>query len=154
MYIYTMMTSSNGNIFHVIGHLCGEFPGLRGQWRGALMFSLIRAWINGWENNREAGDLRRQRAHYNVIVMHRHVLVFAEHHSLNQGLITFAISSIDGIFAIGILATAFSSYDQVQWYRYYSSFEQAMNLLHVLSWAVNIIRSITLKLFSQRCFTI
>ena len=25
----TMMTSSNGNIFRVIGHLCGEFTGLR-----------------------------------------------------------------------------------------------------------------------------
>ena len=27
-----------------------------GQWRGALMFSLIYAWINGWVNNHEAGD--------------------------------------------------------------------------------------------------
>ena len=26
-------------------------------------------WINGWVNNREAGDLRRHRAHYGVIVM-------------------------------------------------------------------------------------
>ena len=25
--------------------------------------------MNGWVNNREAGDLRRHRAHYNVIVM-------------------------------------------------------------------------------------
>ena len=41
----------------------------KGQWRGALMFSLICVWINGWENNREAGDLRRYRAHYYVIVM-------------------------------------------------------------------------------------
>ena len=46
----------------------GEFP-VQGQWRGALVFSLICAWINGWVNNREAGDLRRHRAHYNVIVM-------------------------------------------------------------------------------------
>ena len=44
-----MMTSSNGNVFRVIGPLCGEFTGHRspvnsphkGQWRGALMFSLI-----------------------------------------------------------------------------------------------------------------
>ena len=43
----------------------------KGQWRGALMFSLICAWINGWVNNREAGDLRRHRAHYEVIVMFR-----------------------------------------------------------------------------------
>ena len=41
----------------------------KGQWRGALIFSLICAWINGWVNNREAGDLRRHRAHYDVIVM-------------------------------------------------------------------------------------
>ena len=41
----------------------------KGQWRGALMFSLICTWINGWVNNGEAGDLRRHRAHYDVIVM-------------------------------------------------------------------------------------
>ena len=70
-----MMTSSNRNFFRVTGHLCGEFTGPRwnfphkGQWRGALIFSLICVWINGWVNNREAGDLRRCRAHYNVTVM-------------------------------------------------------------------------------------
>ena len=41
----------------------------KGQWRGALMFSLIYAWINDWVNNREAGDLRRQHGHYDFIVM-------------------------------------------------------------------------------------
>ena len=41
----------------------------KGQWRGALMFSLICVWINGWVNNREAGDLRRYRAQYDVTVM-------------------------------------------------------------------------------------
>ena len=40
-----------------------------GQWRGALMFSLICAWINGWVNTRAAGYLRRRRAHYDVTVM-------------------------------------------------------------------------------------
>ena len=40
-----------------------------GQWRGALMFTLICVWINGWVNNRETGDLRRYRGHYDVIVM-------------------------------------------------------------------------------------
>ena len=69
------MTSWNGIIFRVTDHLCGEFTGPRwipqtkGQWRGALMFSLICVWINDWVNNREAGDLRRYRAHYDVIVM-------------------------------------------------------------------------------------
>ena len=41
----------------------------KGPWRGALMFSFICTWINNWIINREAGDLRRHRAHYDVIVM-------------------------------------------------------------------------------------
>ena len=41
----------------------------KGQWSGALMFSLIYAPIYGWVNDREAGDLRRHRAHYNVTGM-------------------------------------------------------------------------------------
>ena len=47
----------------------------KGQWRGALMFSLICARINDWVNNGEAGDLRRHRAHCDVIVIHltRHI---------------------------------------------------------------------------------
>ena len=39
------------------------------QRRGVLMFSLICAWINGWVNNDDAGDLRRHRAYYDVRVM-------------------------------------------------------------------------------------
>ena len=35
----------------------------KGQWHGAPMFSLVCVWINGWVNNREAGDLRRYRGH-------------------------------------------------------------------------------------------
>ena len=45
-----------------------DFPH-KDQWRGALMFSLICVWINVWVNNREASDLRRYRAHRDVIVM-------------------------------------------------------------------------------------
>ena len=40
---------TNGNIFRDTGPLC--------------------AWINGWVNNRQAGDLRRQLAHYDITVM-------------------------------------------------------------------------------------
>ena len=46
----------------------GEFPAQRPMTR-SFMFSLICACINGWVKNREAGDLRRHRAHYDVIVM-------------------------------------------------------------------------------------
>ena len=49
----------------------------KGQWRGALMFSLIWAWIIGWVNNREAGDLRRYQAHHDVIVIWWLYLVLA-----------------------------------------------------------------------------
>ena len=41
----------------------------KGQWRRALMFSLICAWTDSWANNGDAGDLRRHRANYDVIVI-------------------------------------------------------------------------------------
>ena len=43
----------------------------KGQWHGALVFPLIFASTTGWANNRNAGDLRRHRAHYDVTVMSR-----------------------------------------------------------------------------------
>ena len=61
-----MMKSSNGSIFRVTGPVNSPH---KGQWRGALMFSLICVWINGWVNKREAGDLKRYRGHYDVMVM-------------------------------------------------------------------------------------
>ena len=53
----------------------------KGQWRGALMFSLICTRINRWVNNGEAGDLRRHRAHYDVTVMN---CIFKENNVLNS----------------------------------------------------------------------
>ena len=47
----------------------------KGQWRGALVFSMICAWINGWVNNRGAGDLRHHRPHYDVTLMFGNQLV-------------------------------------------------------------------------------
>ena len=51
-------------------HRSRWIPHTKGQWRGALMISLICVWINGWVNNREAGDSRRHRGHYDVNVMY------------------------------------------------------------------------------------
>ena len=70
-----MMTSSNGNIFRfwpfVRGiHRSPVNSSHKGQWRDAVMISLICVCINGWVNNREAGDLRRYRAHYDAAVMY------------------------------------------------------------------------------------
>ena len=44
-----------------------EFPAQRPVTRNFDFF--ICAWINGWVNNREADDLRRKCAQYNVIIM-------------------------------------------------------------------------------------
>ena len=64
----------------------------KGQWRGALMFSLISARINGWVNNHEAGDLRRIRPHNDVTVMKlyltRDFLRFTEILYRADGLVT------------------------------------------------------------------
>ena len=78
------MTSLNVIIFRVAGHLCGEFPGPRWIPRTKASdaelwcFSLVCVWINGRVNNREAGDLRRYRAHYGVIVMIQHSTVLLQ----------------------------------------------------------------------------
>ena len=70
----SMMMSSNGNFPLNWPFVRGIYrPPVnsphKGEWRGALMFSLICARINGWVNNHEAGDLRRHRTHYDVTVM-------------------------------------------------------------------------------------
>ena len=48
--------------------ITGEFPTQRPVTRSFNVFFDLRA-NNGWVNNREAGDLRRYHAHYDVIVM-------------------------------------------------------------------------------------
>ena len=74
-----MMTSSNGNIFCVTDPLCGEFPG-PGEFTGPGEFPTQRPVTRSFDdffdlrlnkrlNNLEAGDLRRHRCHYDVIVM-------------------------------------------------------------------------------------
>ena len=70
-----MMTSSNGSVFRITGPMWGESTGPR--WipltkasdAELLMFSLICAWTSGRANNRDAGDMRRHRVHYDVTVM-------------------------------------------------------------------------------------
>ena len=64
------MTSSNGNIFRVTGiHRLPVNSPHKGQWRGALVFTLICPWTNSWSNNEDASDLRHHRAHYDATVM-------------------------------------------------------------------------------------
>ena len=46
----------------------GEFPSQRPVTR-SIDVSLICVWINRWVYDRKARDLRRYRAHYDVIIM-------------------------------------------------------------------------------------
>ena len=69
-----MMTSSNGNIFRVTGHLCGElpvageFPAQRPATRSFdVFFDLCLNKRLGKQSR--AGDLRRYIAHYDVTVI-------------------------------------------------------------------------------------
>ena len=55
--------------FSALLAICAGNSPHTGQWRGASIFSLVCVWINGWVNNREAGDLRRYRAQFDVSVM-------------------------------------------------------------------------------------
>ena len=68
-----MMTSPKGSIFRVICLFQGSYWSLmdsphKGQWRGALMFSLICAWTNGWTNNQDADDVSPLWRHCNDIL--------------------------------------------------------------------------------------
>ena len=65
-------------------------------WRGTLMFSLIRAWTNGWANKRDTGDLRRHRTHYDVtlmwiIVSHGHLVRLTLRNLFKCLIVRFAI---------------------------------------------------------------
>ena len=70
-----MMTSSNGNIVRVTGPLWGESTGHR--WIPLIKACDAELWCLLWSapeqnaNNRDAGDLRRQRAHYDITVIHQ-----------------------------------------------------------------------------------
>ena len=63
--------------FRGTGHLCGEFNGDRwiphtkaiGTELWCFLWSA--PWIHGWVDTRKAGDLRRHRAYYDVIVMNQ-----------------------------------------------------------------------------------
>ena len=77
---YTHDDVNKWDIIRVTGHLCGEFtgefPAQRPVTRSLDVFSDHLRLKNGWVNNREAGDLRRHRTHYDVTAMYRTTHVF------------------------------------------------------------------------------
>ena len=79
----------------------------KGQWRGALMFSLTCAWKHDWVNNGEAGDLRRHGAHYDVIVMQQHWFKMSMSHNPHEfeAIILEGCMGLSTYICIGICLT-------------------------------------------------
>ena len=85
----------------------------KGQWRGALTFSLICVWINAWVSNREAGDSRRYRAPNDVIVMSKCV-------SLNENIRIVILTLLNFVFKCRLNnKTAFVQVLFFSWDRHY-----------------------------------
>ena len=76
------------------------------QWRGALMFSLICAWIKAWVNNREAGDLRRHRIHYGVIITIFQIWTETTNKPYAHHRVYFVYEYIPGDTPLGFLSTS------------------------------------------------
>ena len=109
----------------------------KGQWHGALMFSLICALINGWVNNREAGDLRRYTVHYDVTVMAENVSIwwldYCNVVSSYLCFISFTKYIMDFVQAFGIISSiAIYIYIYVNcWYTFIITQPGSMKTLHV-----------------------
>ena len=86
------MTSSNGNIFRVTGHLCGEFtgpgefPAQRPVTRSFDVFFDLRL-------NKLAGDWRRHRGHYDVNVMETECISGPGLASIRYGFVVYSAPS-------------------------------------------------------------
>ena len=108
--------------------ICAVKSPHKGQWRGTLMFSLIRTRINGSVNNGEAGDLRRYRAHYDVTVMYAQFRVML---SMSQPVYEgFVCVNVDWYFIFYLRSQSFFSIDQETRTRVYKIRNHA--ILHVI----------------------
>ena len=88
----------------------------KGQWRGALVFSLIGAWINGWVNNREAGDLRRHHAHCDDTVMNVQCHKFGKIFTGLTYKLPFSFAVISDVYRFfGPNKTTFTRYCLTRW---------------------------------------
>ena len=114
----------------------------KGQWRRALMFSLIWAWINDWVNNHEAGDLRRHRGHYAVNVMPLKLVW--------TGFVWFLSLPIDPNWYTINTKTNFTWKKHETWCIFSFFFKRTLSvyLLHVHIWTLNI--SSTLSILDIR----
>ena len=75
---------------------------------GNSWFTLICARINGWVNNREAGDLRRRCTHYDAIVMCKGNPMVASHGRTHSSalLIVISIATVSSSVKLWYLSVA------------------------------------------------
>ena len=124
----------------------------KGQWRGALMFSLICTWTNGWVNNRYAGDLRRHRTHYDVTVMESTWEYFPHHCSARDVSVVRPATSSDAILW-NFRCVPKQSVDQlivfwsIEMIRYY----QTLSVKMLLSSPADMRRNDNVKTSKRRC---
>ena len=67
----------------------------KGQWRGALMLTLICAWAK----NRDVGDLKRHRGHYDVTVL---IIITLPADALRRMNVAYLINTNNGSWCMGI----------------------------------------------------
>ena len=103
------------------------------QWRGVLMFSFI-CWINGWVNNRKAGDLGRYRAHYEVTVMTHHMDCLAT----SRLVICTPLCTSSGILSELIISLLLHLFSWMWWIRFW------LNIPCFLWWRATVTRSVKL----------
>ena len=90
------------------------------QWRRALMFSLICAWIDSWVKNRKAGDLRRP--------LWRHCNEYLTHWR-------YCTPALSHLYALGILQFPF--YRPLHWSRNVALLKlrvQPMTKISIILW--------------------
>ena len=143
------MTSSNGNIFLVTGPLCGEFTGHR--WipltkasdaeRWCFLWSVL--WINGWVHNHEAGDLRRYRAHYDVIVI-TSVAMLTVNYSSTYSLNLLVDNHHDYVMVIVfMIIDTVNRYKHDRWSNAVSCVSPLQNRFSTLRWHHNVCDSVS-----------
>ena len=96
----------------------------KGQWRGALMFSLICNWINDWVNNRETGYFRCYHAHYDVNGMKGCILsLFQSRVSFRRFLSAQIICTLY-LWSVIVITVYYSAFENLShdWYMFSTSF--------------------------------
>ena len=104
----------------------------KGQWRRVLMFSFACAWTNSWLNNRDAGDLRRHRAHYDVTVMtwtNMNILSVINHLEIDSDIL-FLHTVCDLLKCIYFFWCWVSLWKYDMSYKYISNIHNKMEMFH------------------------